>query len=138
MRLMVRRRPGVRTVGIAVHAQARFFRLLRRQGAPRRAALIGRLWRAALVDPKVQLVAVEEIISATTKRVRDTVLEFEKRDGATFGRPRRIEPRGLGAHAAQSPSPDQPHHVDLMRPLAEQYAAAERRIELFRPPRPVE
>ena len=100
--------------------------------------LVGRLWRAALVDPEMQLVAVEKIIAAIDQRGRGAILEVEERDGAAFGRPRRIEPRGLGAHAAQPPSPDQPHHVDLMRHLVEQDATAACRIELFRPPRPVE
>src|ERR1700719_115146 len=100
--------------------------------------LIGRFLCATLADPKMQLVTVEEIVAAIDQRGRGAVVEFEERDGAAFGRPRRIEPRGLGAHAAQPPSPDQPYHVDLMRHLVEQDAAATRRIEFLRAARPIE
>src|SRR5580704_1161596 len=104
MRLVAWRRTGIGAIGVTLDAKPGLIRLMRGERPACGPALVRLLWRAALADPEMQLVTIKEIVTAVDQRRRDAVFEFEERHAAPFGRPRRIEARGLGAYAAQVPA----------------------------------
>ena len=96
-----------------------------------------RLEVAALGDPAVQLVAVEEVVAAVDQRRRAAGLEFQKGGAVAFGRARGVHDPGIRADAAD-PAADGPRDLDLVHDLVEGDAAAAIRVELLRPTRPVQ
>src|SRR5215470_16676205 len=107
MRLMGRFavvRRAVRKIG---RAQLGLAARAGRKRAPR-GAVSGLLCAAALGNPPMPFIAIEEVIAAINERSRGTVLEGEERHCMTFRGARRIESSGMGAHtfdeaAAQEP-----------------------------------
>ena len=86
---------------------------------PAGGAVLDLFWRAALAQSEVPFVGIEMVIAAVDERRGGAVVELQKRSAACLGRPRRIEPGGAGADAADEAAAEQPRRVDLVRHLVE-------------------
>src|SRR4029077_17418968 len=101
-RRLVRRLARTRAaIGEARGAQPAFLLPLDGAGGERatRGAMRGLLRRAALGNPEMQLVGVEEIVATVDQGDGDAAGELEERRAVALGRPRRIEHADLRAHA---------------------------------------
>src|SRR5690242_3529355 len=111
MRLMRRLALVLTAVAGELRAQTRLLAALAlafRERPPRR-AMRRRFWRAALGNPEVQLVGVEEVIAAVDQGGRHAVGELDERGAVRLGRPLGIEDAGLRAHAFDEAAAEEAH-----------------------------
>src|ERR1051326_3855805 len=85
---------------------------------------------APLADPAEELRGVEEAVAAVDERRRHAVLEFQIADVATLVAARGVPDAGRRAHALHHAAPDNPHAVDVGRPLIQHDAVAHRELVL--------
>jgi hypothetical protein len=136
MRLVRRQLAAGRPISERLDARLGFVDRLGQR--PAGGAVLDLFRRAAFAQAEVPLVGVEMVVAAVDERRGGAVAELQKRGAACLGRPRRIEPGGAGADAADKAAAEQPRGVDLVRHLVEQDSAAQRSIELFGAAGPVQ
>ena len=107
-------------------------------GGAARAIFGGVFGQAALGDPAGEFVAVEMRMARVGHRRRDAVLECQEGVVGALRRPRRVPHARHRPHAFHASAGDQPDHLDLMRRLVVDGAAALPRVELFGTARAVE
>src|SRR5262249_28978608 len=99
-----------------------------KQTAPHGAVLVRFLQYAALANPIMELVTVEEIIRAVDQRCRGSVFEFQEGNAISLRWASRIENTDIGADAAHLVPSDESDDFDLMGHLIKKDSAALRGV----------
>ena len=139
MRLVARRRPSVGAIGVALDAQPRLLGLMRGKRPACGPVLVRRLCRRRARRSRNAVRRCRRNRSRrrpATPRRRSRIRGTRRRSLRSAATDRGASPGRERCAGVRLPI--KPHHVDLMRHLIEQDAAALRGIEFFRPPRAIE